>query len=93
MVCMKTTLEIPDSLFRQAKAHAALTGRKLKDLVADGLRLVLTHGVAQTRPQRVEFPIIRAKQGGPVITRRMVRKAEEQMWTEEAEHYASSMRR
>ena len=35
---MKTTLEIPDDLFREAKAKAALEGIKLKDLVARGIR-------------------------------------------------------
>lgn len=35
---MKTTLEIDDDLYREAKAVAALTGRKMKDLVAEGLR-------------------------------------------------------
>jgi hypothetical protein len=38
---MRTTIDIPDDLFRRAKSEAALRGRKLKDLVADGLRLVL----------------------------------------------------
>ena len=38
---MKTTIELPDELYRQAKATAALDGRKLKDLVEEGLRLVL----------------------------------------------------
>ena len=38
---MKTTVELPDTLYRQAKATAALRGRKLKDLVEEGLRLVL----------------------------------------------------
>jgi hypothetical protein len=38
---MKTTVELPDTLYRQAKAEAALRGRKLKDLVEEGLRLVL----------------------------------------------------
>jgi len=39
---MKTTLEIPDALFREAKVKAAMDGRKMKDLVAEGLTLVLT---------------------------------------------------
>lgn len=30
---MKTTLELPDDLFRQAKATAALRGESLKDFV------------------------------------------------------------
>jgi hypothetical protein len=38
---MKTTIEVPDELYRRAKAAAALRGRKLKDLVEEGLRLVL----------------------------------------------------
>jgi predicted component of type VI protein secretion system len=38
---MKTTVEIPDDLYRRAKAEATLRGRKLKELVAEGLRHVL----------------------------------------------------
>jgi len=38
---MKTTVEVPDELYRRAKAEAALSGRKLRDLVEEGLRLVL----------------------------------------------------
>jgi len=38
---MKTTVELPDDLYRKAKAEAALRGRKLKDLIAEGLRRVI----------------------------------------------------
>jgi hypothetical protein len=38
---MKTTVEVSDDLYRRAKAEAALRGRKLRDLVEEGLRLVL----------------------------------------------------
>jgi len=38
---MKTTVEVPDELYRRAKAEAALRGRKVKDLIEEGLRLVL----------------------------------------------------
>ena len=38
---MKTTVELPDAIYRQAKAEAALRGRKLKDLIEEGLRHVL----------------------------------------------------
>ena len=38
---MKTTIEVQDELYRQAKAVAALQGRKVKDLIEEGLRLVL----------------------------------------------------
>ena len=38
---VKTTLEIDEDLHRLAKAHAALTGLRMKDLVAEGLRAIL----------------------------------------------------
>lgn len=41
---MKTTLEIPDELYRRAKVQAAHENRKMKDLVTEGLRLVLGLG-------------------------------------------------
>jgi hypothetical protein len=34
---MKTTLEIPDELFRQTKATAALRGESLKDFITEAL--------------------------------------------------------
>ena len=38
---MKTTIEVPDDLYRRAKSIAALRGRRLKDLIEEGLRLVI----------------------------------------------------
>ncbi len=38
---IKTAVEMPDDLHRRAKAEAALRGRRLKDLIEEGLRLVL----------------------------------------------------
>ena len=45
---MKTTLEIPDPLFRRAKATAARQGRSLKQLVQEALteKLARTEGDA-----------------------------------------------
>lgn len=39
---MKTTVELPDDLFRRAKAEAALRNRKFKDLIEEGLTMVLS---------------------------------------------------
>jgi hypothetical protein len=47
---MKTTVEVPDDLYRRAKAEAALRGRKLKDLIEEGLRLVLETPRKRRRP-------------------------------------------
>lgn len=38
---MKTTLEIPDELYRRVKVLAAQENRKIKDIVSEGLSLVL----------------------------------------------------
>ena len=46
---MKTTIEVPDQLYRRAKAEAALRGRRLKDLVEEGLERVLD---APSKPPR-----------------------------------------
>ncbi|HLY54210.1 MAG TPA: hypothetical protein VKS60_01555 [Stellaceae bacterium] len=47
---MKTTVELPDELYRRAKAEAALRGRKLRDLVEEGLQLVLEAPPQARRP-------------------------------------------
>ncbi len=38
---MKTTVEVPDELYRRAKAEAALRGCKLREFIEEGLRLAL----------------------------------------------------
>lgn len=50
---MKTTIEIPEDLYRRAKAAAALSGRRLKDLVEEGLRLVLERPASYRRQQQL----------------------------------------
>ena len=53
---MKTTLEIPDELFRSAKARAAEEGVSLKDYVAAALRAKLKNtGTTDTRPWMKHF--------------------------------------
>jgi hypothetical protein len=41
MICMRTTLNLPDGLVAQAKAQAASSGQTLTRLIEEGLRLVL----------------------------------------------------
>jgi hypothetical protein len=38
---MKTTVEIPDSLYRQIKARAALKGQTIKDFLVEAVRAKL----------------------------------------------------
>jgi len=46
---MKTTLELPDQLFRKAKATAAERGQSLKEFVTEALRDKLLLGSGRTR--------------------------------------------
>ena len=48
---MRTTVDIPDELFRRAKSEAALRGRKLKDLVEEGLRAVVDNAPPGDKPE------------------------------------------
>jgi len=50
---MRTTIEIPDELLRQAKAHAALRGMKLKELVAEALEAALYYPSDRALASRV----------------------------------------
>ena len=65
---MKTTFEIPDDLFRQAKATAALRGESLKDLVTEALEAHLERqGVgAASRGWRSVFGQARREEIEPV---------------------------
>jgi hypothetical protein len=47
---MKTTLEIPDLLFRKAKSKAAERGQSLKQLVTEALQEKLAAGTGKTPP-------------------------------------------
>jgi hypothetical protein len=47
MVLMKTTIEIPDPLFRRVKSRAAERGQSLRDFVAEALQEKLSPSPGQ----------------------------------------------
>lgn len=55
MGSMKTTLEIPDLLFRKAKAKAAERGQTLKQLVTEALQEKLAVNTGKARPGEPEW--------------------------------------
>ncbi len=79
---MKTTLEIPDDLYRAVKAKAALEGKRVTDIVTEGLRMVVAG--PRLAVNRVELPIIEGSPDSPVITSEDVKRALESMDEEEA---------
>ncbi len=52
---MKTTIELPDELFREAKALAARRGELLKDIVREALEEKVTRAATLIRPG--EWPV------------------------------------
>jgi len=88
---MKTTVEIPDELFREAKATAARNGSKLKDLVADGLRLVL--GKPKPGGRHLRFPLIPGSAGTARLTAARVSEVEAVEDRDEDSRHARSGRR
>jgi hypothetical protein len=60
---MRTTVDIPDAVYRRLKVRAATEGRSVKELI---LRSVVAGlGTAgPVRGRRVRLPIVRSKQPG-----------------------------
>ena len=48
---MKTTLEIPDVIFRRAKSVAARDGKSLKQFVNEALEAKLNEGASSAMPE------------------------------------------
>lgn len=88
---MKTTVEIPDDLFRKAKAKAALQGIRLRDLIEYGLRLALETPPPATG-QRTTFPLIEATGDTPPLTDEQVAATLIDMEEEEALRHAGLVR-
>ena len=71
---MRTTLDLPDPLFRELKARAALQGKKLKELITAyleaGLYAAQSPAVPATRPLRSPLPAPRraTNQSIPAMT-------------------------
>lgn len=59
---MRTTVDIPDSLYRELKGKAANEGRSVKELILRGVEQELKG--RRTRSSRVTLPIVRSKRPG-----------------------------
>ena len=60
---MRTTIDIPDGMYRRLKARAARDGRSVKALILAGAEHVLTSD--DRAPGRsVELPLVRSKRPG-----------------------------
>ncbi|MBI1357680.1 MAG: DUF2191 domain-containing protein [Acidobacteria bacterium] len=64
---MKTTIEIADGLFDEAKARAAATNTTLRDLVERGLRAVLADPL-EREPYRLPDASVRGEGLAPGVS-------------------------
>ena len=62
---MRTTIDLPDDLFRRTKAVAALRGSSMKDLIVRAVEREVTRGsVAESKAaQPVRVPLIHLRRG------------------------------
>ena len=88
---MRTTIDLPDDLLQEAEACAAREGRSLKDVVTEGLRIVLETRPGEGTPRKpVSFPLVPETAHSPAITPEQVDRA---LAYEEAERYARFVQR
>jgi len=65
LICMRTTLNLPDALAEAVKARAAAQGRTFTSLVEEGLRAVLMTPEATDRPA-AKLPVS-GRPGGRIL--------------------------
>ena len=62
---MRTTIDIPEAIFRQAKAMAALEGKSLKVFVLEAInRELKDRAIPKDNRKRVKLPFVRSKHPG-----------------------------
>jgi hypothetical protein len=62
---MRTTVDLPEPLFRKTKAIAALRGSTMRDLIVHALENELKTPVAK-KGDRITFPLVRLPKGRKV---------------------------
>jgi plasmid stability protein len=60
---MRTTVDIPEPVYRRLKTRAASEGRSVKELILRGVQAEL-RGEERNRRRRVRLPIVRSKRPG-----------------------------
>ena len=63
---MRTTIDMPDALFRKTKAVAALRGSSMKELIIHAIERELANGAPVSRRKRVKLPLIQSPSGRKV---------------------------
>ncbi len=86
---MKATIEFEDELYRRLKATAAMRGKKVRELVAEGVRMVLQESWKPVE-NPTDLPLITSSRKKPLeIPDDIASRLEV---AEELERYAASLR-
>ena len=62
---MRTTVDIPDQMYRRLKGRAAREGRSAKELILRGVEQILADE-RRTSSRRVTLPLVRSSRPGAV---------------------------
>ena len=65
-VNMRATIDLPDAVFRRAKAVSSLRGTTLKDFITQAVEHELAGSSIRLESRRVELPLVRSKQPGSI---------------------------
>jgi hypothetical protein len=70
---MRTTVDIPDPVYRQLKAKAALRGCSVRELILSGVKAELKGVVSEKRGKKLKLPLIESKHPGRLkLTNKMI---------------------
>ncbi len=62
---MRTTVELPDPIYRQMKLRAASEGTTIREIILEGVAMRLHHGgKVKKQERRPRFPVLRSKSPG-----------------------------
>ncbi|MGH9604311.1 MAG: hypothetical protein ACRD3N_01305 [Terracidiphilus sp.] len=62
---MRTTLDIPDPIYREVKIRAASEGTTIREVVLEGLAMKLQNGsIAAMQKARPRFPAVQSRHPG-----------------------------
>jgi hypothetical protein len=62
---MRTTLDIPDPIYREIRVRAASEGKTMREIILDGVAMRLqTEKILPKQGGRFRFPIVKSKNPG-----------------------------
>lgn len=61
---MRTTIDIPDPVYRRLKSRAVREGSSAKKLILRGVEQILRDKRAKSSRKRIRLPIVRSKRPG-----------------------------